>query len=221
MVSNFVLAWRCERGFSDYPKSFKKRIIHKHRVVSLRFSIIYFMFINKYIPCDFNYLSLTPSSLNLVGFCYSFPHWARGFTYSLISSLFRLSADHLSRDVVVTRSTASLLGDCRHSIHHTVLLILCFISSSIHCIFMFYYDHSVCIIIFMPRNSCWVEGYYSLFSINYFDDLDTGYPVMGFMLIYFINCILLTGGLGPIYKRNFIEFSVDFRELDYFRNYVW
>ena len=38
------------------------------------------------------------------------------------------------------------------------------------------------------------------------------------MVVDFINCCFLIRGLGSIYKRNSVEFLVDFRELDYFRN---
>ena len=38
------------------------------------------------------------------------------------------------------------------------------------------------------------------------------------MVVDFINCYFLAGGLGLIYRRNFVEFLVDFQELDYFKN---
>ena len=41
---------------------------------------------------------------------------------------------------------------------------------------------------------------------------------MGFVVVIFINCILFGKGFSLVYKQNFVEFSVDFRELGYFRN---
>ena len=38
------------------------------------------------------------------------------------------------------------------------------------------------------------------------------------MIVVFINCILFDRGLGPVYKRNSVEFLIDFRELGYFIN---
>ena len=45
-----------------------------------------------------------------------------------------------------------------------------------------------------------------------------GYPFMGFVVVVYMNCILLNRGFSPVYKRNSVKFSVDSRELDYFRN---
>ena len=162
------------------------------------------------------------SSLNLVGLCLSFSFTKRVVLFTpSFPILLRLNADPFFRAVVVIHSVASLLGACCHSIHWTILLILCFISSSIHYIFTFYYDHSVCIAIVIPWHSCWIGGWCSLFLINCFDDFNVGYPMMKFVLSCFINCILLILGLGLIYIWNSVKFSVDFWELDYFGNHVW
>ena len=48
-----------------------------------------------------------------------------------------------------------------------------------------------------------------------------GYPVIGFVLICLTNCILLIGGLGSIYGQNFIELLINFRDLDYPRNFIY
>ena len=44
------------------------------------------------------------------------------------------------------------------------------------------------------------------------------YPFLGFVEVVFMNCIFLGKGFSPVYRWNSVEFSVDFRELDYFRN---
>ena len=43
----------------------------------------------------------------------------------------------------------------------------------------------------------------------------TGYPIEEFVFGCFINCYFLAGSLGPIYKRNSVEFLIDFWELEY------
>ena len=40
------------------------------------------------------------------------------------------------------------------------------------------------------------------------------------MVVDFINYNLLVGGLGPSYGQNSDEFSVDFRDLEFFRNHI-
>ena len=46
----------------------------------------------------------------------------------------------------------------------------------------------------------------------------SGYPFLGFVGVFFMNCIFLGRGFSPVYRRNSVEFSIDFRELGYFRN---
>ena len=48
----------------------------------------------------------------------------------------------------------------------------------------------------------------------------TGYPFLGFVGVIFMNCIFLDRGFSPVYRRNSVEFSIDFRELGYFRNHL-
>ena len=46
-----------------------------------------------------------------------------------------------------------------------------------------------------------------------------GYLVMRFLLNCVLNCDFLTRGSSSVYRRNSVEFSIDFRVLEYFRNY--
>ena len=62
----------------DQPMSFKIKGSSTNTMLFYYNLLLFiFMFIHIYIHYDFIYLSSTPSSLNLVDFCYSFPHWAR------------------------------------------------------------------------------------------------------------------------------------------------
>ena len=40
------------------------------------------------------------------------------------------------------------------------------------------------------------------------------------MLLRLLNCSFFTGSLGPIFKRSFVEFSVDFLMLENSRYHV-
>ena len=43
------------------------------------------------------------------------------------------------------------------------------------------------------------------------------YLFLGFVVV-FMNCILLGRGFSSVFKRNSVEFLIDSRELDYFKN---
>ena len=38
--------------------------------------------------------------------------------------------------------------------------------------------------------------------------------MMRFMVVEIVNCYFLAGGLDPIYRRNSVEFSIHFQELE-------
>ena len=44
---------------------------------------------------------------------------------------------------------------------------------------------------------------------------------MRFVMRCFINCFLLVKGLGPIYRRNFVEFSIDFLGLEFSKSVMY
>ena len=54
-----------------------------------------------------------------------------------------------------------------------------------------------------------------IYCYDIFDDLDTPFRDFG---CCFINCYFLAMGLDPIYRQKSVKLSVDFWELDYFRN---
>ena len=46
----------------------------------------------------------------------------------------------------------------------------------------------------------------------------TRYPFLRFMVVVVYELYLLSRGFSSVYKRNSVEFLVDFQELEYFRN---
>ena len=73
--------------------------------------------------------------------------------------------------------------------------------------YMFY------IIVLMPWHNYWVSGRISLLMTICFQCLMIGYPIERFVLVCYIKYCFLVGDLSPIYRRNSVEFLVDFWEL--------
>ena len=73
--------------------------------------------------------------------------------------------------------------------------------------------------LYFSRRSCLVSGdcfRLVVYVLNVYCDWTSFYGICG--SFFFMNCIFLARGFSPVYKQNSAEFSVDFRELGYFRN---
>ena len=60
-----------------------------------------------------------------------------------------------------------------------------------------------------------------MFYASYGDDIMSGYPTKEFVIDLIINCVFLIRSFCSIYRRNFVEFSVQFSMLDYFNDHVF
>ena len=95
---------------------------------------------------------------------------------------FRLSAALLSRAMVITSSSNSLVGDSHYRIHWTILPMSCF---NFKLIIMFSHiidNIRICISILIPQHSYLVGGRNLTMMIFRFKCFDTGYPIKGFVL---------------------------------------
>ena len=93
------------------------------------------------------------------------------------------------------------------SIHWTVIYIWYTMFYSLSWLYYFISVWNNCMSLRQYNTFLWLFWYY-------FDDWISH---EGIVMLRLLNCLFFTGGLGPIFNQNSIEFSIDFSKLEYSR----